>query len=294
MKRILITGANGFIGRNLAEGLSPFYQVNAPSHGELDLLDEAATRAYLDRGRFDVVIHTANWNTKAPFPKDSSVELQNNLKIFFHLACCRGSYGRLLNLGSGAEYAKTRMRPMVTEDRFCEFLPEEDYGLSKYLMSLYIDKTPDIFNLRLFGVFGPHEDWRIRFISNVLCKALFGVPLSIRQNVVFDYLDVADLVSLISWFIEKDPKHKAYNVCTGYGVDLLTIARTALVVSGKELPITVFKDGYAREYTANNGRLMREMGGFSFLDLKTSMERLYRWYDEHRDIIDRNVLASSK
>ena len=39
-KTIFITGAKGFIGRNLTEKLNKKYNLLTPSHKELDLLNE--------------------------------------------------------------------------------------------------------------------------------------------------------------------------------------------------------------------------------------------------------------
>ena len=39
MKNILITGGSGFIGKNLREQLQGKYNIYAPSHSELELLD---------------------------------------------------------------------------------------------------------------------------------------------------------------------------------------------------------------------------------------------------------------
>ena len=50
-----------------------------------------------------------------------------------------------------------------------------------------------VYELRLFGVFGPYEDWQVRFLSNACARAVWDMPLVIRQNVFFDYLDVDDL-----------------------------------------------------------------------------------------------------
>ena len=41
MKRILLTGGSGFIGRNILESnLAEKYEIIAPRHCELDLLDD--------------------------------------------------------------------------------------------------------------------------------------------------------------------------------------------------------------------------------------------------------------
>ncbi len=62
MRKILVTGGNGFIGRNLVESLQEQYQVCAPSSAELDLRDTEKTAQYLKEQSFDTVIHCANTN----------------------------------------------------------------------------------------------------------------------------------------------------------------------------------------------------------------------------------------
>ena len=59
---MLITGGSGFIGRNLVQwfrNAESAHEVQAPTRAELDLTDANAVRAYLERHRFDVVIHAA-------------------------------------------------------------------------------------------------------------------------------------------------------------------------------------------------------------------------------------------
>lgn len=56
---IFITGGTGFIGRNLKEQLGDKYKIYAPSHQELELLDERKVSDYLKKHHFDVVIHCA-------------------------------------------------------------------------------------------------------------------------------------------------------------------------------------------------------------------------------------------
>ena len=52
VKKILITGSTGFVGRNVKEYLekSPAYKVYAPVSRELDCIDETAVREYLLKG----------------------------------------------------------------------------------------------------------------------------------------------------------------------------------------------------------------------------------------------------
>jgi len=58
--KILVTGASGFIGRNIVEYLSSRnHSVLLPTHHELDLMDEHSVRKYLANQGIDVVIHGA-------------------------------------------------------------------------------------------------------------------------------------------------------------------------------------------------------------------------------------------
>ena len=57
-------------------------------------------------------------------------------------------------------------------------------------------------------------------------------------------------------------------------------------VSGKDLRIIVCKDGLANEYTASNERLRTEFPQLSFTDMEQAVEKLYRWYEEHKEELD--------
>lgn len=60
-RRVFLTGGNGFLGRALRAKLEArgARHVLAPRSSELDLRDAAATRAYLQNHRADVVVHAA-------------------------------------------------------------------------------------------------------------------------------------------------------------------------------------------------------------------------------------------
>ncbi|MBA4388986.1 MAG: hypothetical protein C0404_13475, partial [Verrucomicrobia bacterium] len=71
-KKIFISGATGFIGRNLREQLQGDFSISAPSRAELDLLEAGAVYDHLRRNTFDVVIHCATWNATRNSTKDLS------------------------------------------------------------------------------------------------------------------------------------------------------------------------------------------------------------------------------
>ena len=289
MMRILITGGSGFIGRNLTEQLASTYEVLAPSSAELDLLKERDVREYLTPHKFDVIVHTATTrsNRRLGAPPDM---LERNCRMFFNLARNEGRFGKMIHFGSGPEYGGTRPPPRVREDYFDTQVPADAYGFSKYICAKYIERCENILDLRLFGVFGPYEDYTVRFISNACCRALKGLPIVLRQDVLFDYLYVKDLAPITRWFIENDARHKAYNVCTGRPVALTELARMVAEVSGCNPSISVIHGGMGAEYTADNSRLLAEMGDYQFWDTRSSVAELYAWYAANFSPVDSTAL----
>lgn len=294
MKKIFITGGTGFIGRNLKERLSSSYLVFAPPHAELELLDEGTVYQFLKKNQFDVVIHTATWNASRNSKKDLSKVLHNNLRIFFNLARCSNQYEKMIYYGSGAEYDRKHWIPKMREEYFDTYVPKDDYGFSKYIMAKHTKHAGNIYDLRLFGVFGKYEDWQIRFISNACCKAVWDLPITIRQNHFFDYLYIDDLVEITKWFIENEPREKTYNVCTGRTYDLLTLAKKILKVSGKNLDIKITQKGFGKEYSGDNSLLLNEIEGYTFLNIDSYINELYQWYLARKDSIDREELLIDK
>ena len=60
MKRILITGAEGFIGRNLSEYLKGFYEIFATNHHDLELLNTDRVRDFIEDNKIDIIVHSAS------------------------------------------------------------------------------------------------------------------------------------------------------------------------------------------------------------------------------------------
>ena len=295
MKKILITGGSGFIGRNLREQLAKNYEIIASSSSELNLLETKEVHNFLSRHCFDVVIHSTTHNATRNSNKDLGLVLKNNLLMFYNLARCNKLFGRMIYFGSGAEYNKEKCPPKVREDQFGIYVPRDDYGFSKYISALATEKADNIYDLALFGCFGKYEDWEIRFISNACCKAIFNLDITIKQNVYFDYLYIDDLVKIVDWFINANNlSHKRYNICTSALIDLVTLGRKVKNISGKKINIITREEGCGREYGGDNDRLMREMGGFQFASIDEAIENLYQWYEANKLLLDKKLLLFDK
>ncbi len=282
MKKILLLGSSGFIGLNLKEYLINFkeeYQLFTPSSRDLDLTKESMVYDYLKEYKFDVVIHAAVCNPRRLAEGTIYHELDSDLRMFFNLERYHELFGKMLYFGSGAEYDKSENISSVNETVLGNGVPKNEYGLAKYIIGKQIEQSRNIYNLRIFGLYGKYENWRTTFISGACCKAIKNLPITIRQNVYFDYLYIDDFCNLVKWFIDNKPNYHTYNMCSGKKIDLLSIAEKVKSISGKDIPIYVCKEGFAKEYTADNQRLLLETSNTIFIDIDLGIQLLYKYYE---------------
>lgn len=291
--KILLTGGSGFVGKNVKEYLvQKGYSIYAPSSKELDCMDEEAVKEHLLSEHYDVVLHFAVYGNSINKSVDAAKILQCNLQMFHNFAKCSELYGKMIYTGSGAEYNKKYPIQMVKEMELQNHaIPSDQYGLMKYTANQIIECSHNIYNLRLFGIFGKYENWKVRYISNLCCKSLKGMPLSLRKNCYFDYLWIDDFCHMVEKFMKLDhPMYHTYNAVRGEKIDLYTLANIVNEVSETPQKIIVCKEGLANEYTANNDRILYEMPDMVFTDIKDAVRQLYLWYKQRQELIDEYAL----
>lgn len=286
MKNILILGSSGFIGRNLKEYFQEHtsYHVKAPNHSELDLLQESAVKRYLKANPADVVFHCAVFSTKTL--SDEQYVLKNNLKLFYNLEKHHDLFGKMIYFGSGAEFDKRFDICSVKESDIGKHIPDSPYGLAKYTIGRQIEYSENIYNFRIWGMFGKYEDWQTTFLSGCCCKAVKGYPLSIRQDTVFDYLWIADFCKIAEWAVEHKFLYHTYHLGSGRKVKLSELAELIRKISGKSLDMVICREGVGKEYTADSSRFLEEFGKEYTTPMEVAVADLYHWYEENQNIID--------
>jgi GDP-L-fucose synthase len=289
-KKIFLTGGTGFIGKNILEQLNDKYEIIAPTRQELDLIDTKKVYNFLKKNNFSLIIHTANIGGTR-----NALDIPNitytNLKIFFNLRRGGNFYKKIIFLGTGAEYGKDEKISYVKETDFDKNIPKDEYGFYKYACAKYTENMDDILHLRLFAVFGKYEDYRIRFISNIICQALLNMPITINQNRNFNFLYIDDFVKILDFFISKEKtNHKFYNIGSDYRLDFLSITKKILNLLKKDLPITIKLPGLGHEYTCNIDRLKNEIDELKFIEFDTALKILIDYYKSILETIDKNSL----
>ncbi len=291
---ILLTGGNGFIGKNIQQSfLAEKYDLIAPRSFELNLADTASVDEFFRTREFDVVLHAA---TKPGHrnAKDPTNLFYTNVRMFENLVRHTDKFGKLINFGSGAVYDVAADNRLVTEDQIGLRCGKDDHSFCKYVVHKRIEALANVVDLNIFGIFGPHEDWEIRFISNAICKTLFNLPITLRQNRRFSYLYVKDLMPILDYFITHTPKYKSYNVTPDTETELLHAAQTVARISRSNAGIQVAQPGYGLNYSGSNARLRGEISTLTFTPFEEAVADLLKYYQDNKKIIDPNLLRTDK
>ena len=277
IKNIFITGANGFIGKNLKEFLSIKYNLLTPNSKELDLTDETKVKAFFENNKVDFVIHCANRGGLRG-TADSQDVVTDNLKMFDNL-CENMTNQRMIFFGSGAQYDKTRNLKKIKENDFGKNIPKDYYGYSKYLITKKILQKENIVNLTLFGCYGKYE-LSSRFPSYAINQNLKKEDIVINQNVFFDYLYIDDLCKVVECFINNKPKSKIINVTPTNSIDLVSVSNIINEIGTYKSKIIIKNKNLNYEYTGDNFVLLQEMKNFEFTSYKNGMKKVYRFFKE--------------
>ncbi len=182
---ILITGKSGYLARALIAHLSKTHTVTSIGREDLQLSNRQSVREWFKGKSFDVVLHTAISGGNR-MKKEQDDTLSINLKMFFNLLEHKNKYAKFINFGSVAEF----------------HLYESDYGLSKNIISHYIDKEKNCYNLRICGLFD-HNDIDTRFIKSNIKNYINRLPQIIHKNKYMDFIYMSDLISIVEFYIEN-------------------------------------------------------------------------------------------
>ena len=290
---ILVTGGSGFIGRNIYETFSDKYHIFAPTHKELELSDENAVRNYIKNKSLDIIIHCANRGGER-----NVLHLPDavgyNTRIFFNLIQNSHLVKKIIYFGTGAEYGKHQAICNVKEEDLDRCVPKDDYGFYKYILTKVTEKSDNITNLRLFGIFGKYENYEYKFISNTIVRNLLGLEMTLSQNLITDYIYVSDLMNVLNFFIKNDSKFRVYNVTSGVHTNLLEMCSIVNKISDKQSKINILKPDFNYEYSADNSRLVKELGGYKFMSYEDAIRDLHTYYKINIDKLDKDKCSVNK
>lgn len=182
-KKILITGSNGYVAKEIYSILNKRYDITTINRDTFDLRDNISTKQWFKDKYFDVVIHTAITGGSR-LHKDAPNVLDDNIKMYLNLLDCSESFTKFLNIGSGAE----------------KYYPKTYYGLSKQTINESIKDKNNFYNLRIYAIFNENE-LNTRFIKSNIIRYLNNSPLIIYKNRYMDFIYMNDFIDLIEKYI---------------------------------------------------------------------------------------------
>jgi GDP-L-fucose synthase len=224
--KILITGANGYIGKSLYNALKDKYNVTAITRNSFDLTDAVAMHKFFQsRQNFDLVLHcTASTNSK-----DINWDIADaNLTMYYNLHQFKQHYSKLIHFGSGAE----------------THLPDTPYGYSKKVIAKSILHQDNFHNIKIFGLFDENE-LDTRFIKASLKRYIAKEPMQIHQDKVMDFFYMKDLVKVIEYYASEENPPKEFDCTYNDFYSLKNIADIINNLDEYKVKINIDKDGRA-------------------------------------------------
>jgi GDP-L-fucose synthase len=196
--RILITGANGYVGKSLHNALRDKHYVTVITRNEVDLTKATEVKLFFDKSHFfDIVLHCASAGTPDPRSEDWNI-MDNNLKMYYNLLQNRNRFARLIHFGSGAE----------------TYLPSTPYGYSKKVIAKSILHQDNFYNIKIFGMFDENE-WDTRFIKANIKRYIAKESIQINESKFMDFFYMGDLVKVIEYYINEQEPPKEFD-CVYY------------------------------------------------------------------------------
>lgn len=238
MKKVLVTGASGFIGRNALPRLSARgYEVHAISRSlvapklqtssgvlwhQADLLNVEVAAHLIKQIRPTHLLHLG-WYAE-PGKYWSSPENFRWVEASLRLVQSFARYGgeRIVAAGTCAEYDWTHSECCV--DGETPLVPSTVYGTCKHAWRMLLESFAGISDLsaawgRIFFLYG-HGERRERFVASMICSLLQGeVAKCSHGNQQRDFLHVNDVAATFVSLLDSNTTG-AFDIGTGHTVKL--------------------------------------------------------------------------
>ena len=204
-KTILITGANGQLGREMRKVLDSDIFVNAiyTDVEELDITNAKAIEECIATNKVDYIVNCAAYT--AVDAAESNVELCTKLNVEAPTLLAQAAHkhgARLIHISTDYVFDGTNCRPYHEDDRVC---PTSVYGRTKADGEQHIiDVAPESIIIRTAWLYSPHGK---NFVKTMLTLGQDKEQLRVVCDQVGTPTYALDLASVIKLFIDCEKWH---------------------------------------------------------------------------------------
>lgn len=270
MKKYLITGSSGFVGRNFLEHLNNVHGNTAvvgidivePSidfksftnvdflFKQIDLRDKDRLCKVIYDFAPDYILHLASYSSVTGSWKSPGASFQNNVNTFLNLVEAIRSVGlkcRLISVGTSEEYGKVDIKDLpLSEDHLLN--PSSPFGIARFSQELVAKLYAEVYGLdiimtRSFNHIGAgmnHENSVASFarqLVEIRQTRLHELLVTGDIGIVRDFIDVRDVTRAYDMLFVNGRKGQIYNVCSGCGISLHNIIQMMCEILGLEITV---------------------------------------------------------
>ena len=303
MKKVLVTGASGFIGREMAKFfLKRGFQVTGWDRLEsendfpglrVDMTDGEAVRSALEAEKPEIIIHCAGSADVGKSVENPYGDFTGNVTVTHHLLFGMHRAGlektRLVFLSSAGVYGNPRSLP-VTEDS--PLNPLSPYAVHKEMCELLCrffvsHYGMDIVIARIFSAYGAGLRKQIFWDMHQKLRStgrldMFGTGRESR-----DYIHVRDLIGALALLAEADTHELVYNVANGEETAIREVAELFADCEGVPREAIRF-NGVVREGDPLNWRAdisrIRALGYRKTVEMKQGIADYVAWVKEQETV----------
>jgi GDP-L-fucose synthase len=305
--RILITGANGFIGKNLLEVLKTKkeYEIIAISSKDYNLLEQNQVRKLFKDYSPDAIFHLAakvgGILANKTYPADF-IYTNLALNTYFLEEARKANIKRLVYSFCGCSYPKNASNPIKEEYLFTG-LPDENamfYSIAKatnYLQLLAYRKQYALDWVAAIpgNTYGPYDNFSDKashVIPALIRRFHFAKERGDKEVVVWgsgkpvrDFIYVEDVADGLVRMMEVYHGDSPVNISSGIGVSIKETVEIVKEVVGFEGKITWDKtkpDGHPVKIF-DVSRMKKELNFEPKTKLKEGIKKTYKWFVDNMD-----------
>jgi nucleoside-diphosphate-sugar epimerase len=298
MKKIMLTGASGFIGRHCIPLLvSRGYEIHAITSRNnpprdfgikwhtIDLLNPVHVHDLMDSIRPTHLMHFAWYTVPGKYwaARENIQWIQASLNLFSEFIKCGGH--RIVGVGTCAEYD---WNYGYCSEHVTPLKPTTLYGVSKHSLHMMMEEVLKDSKIcaawgRIFFLYGPYEE-PSRMVSSIIRALLQGKPAPCTEGThIRDYLFVEDVADAFVELLESEVAGPV-NIASGKPVYIRHIIELIVEKIGRDDLIQYGKIPYspsdAPMVVADNRRLLQEVGWQQHYDLSEGLDKTISWWTD--------------